>query len=561
MKNQSWFEMVDVISNRHGEGEWTLLWAYEVVCSGEEFSAPYSEEIFRVRSIFAPMTNKFELFSVWHDVDSDNVYPCVDRKHYCKPGTYYFDSSIGREAGEYGVYSYMTARGETSELIINPDFVAALGLTRHEDLWVRPGECGKEVIKIERNKEAKIVRISVRTELLKDYLCARGMGLYVEEFRHRQEQGFDGNQIDWIQSPYIEGKIARDGNGRYEWKGWMFKHMDEHSWEDVQTVKGPILSLPSYYRIEGQLWKQFWVNPGQLSTRVADDKLGLKFYVKPNGDEHEISPVDDVEYGHVYLFFNIGIVRKLHDAGLTIKWDARDVFTIQPPSGEPIMCGISTKDKIFAISADIARQDGWLQLLLHSENERPEELKEIVGCELFQNQMMCEYLSSKAPENEFSRLLQELGTAFAAKTGVQLWKQLDFGSDTVSSVSRFLSIDKDGFVRLARKLTSVMIERIDVNELRKYINRRIETAQLKSIGLLSASLTLVGINGDVGQLVKFMRNINDVRQIDAHLMSREDVEAKRMSVPVPEDLQFLEQGARLIEYANDGLKELVLALT
>ena len=114
----------------------------------------------------------------------------------------------------------------------------------------------------------------------------------------------------------------------------MFKHTDEHSWDDVKTVKGPILSLPSYYRIEGQLWKQFWVNPGPLSPRVADDKLGLEFHVKPSGERHSISPLDDDKYGHIYLFFNAGIVRKLLDAGVSIKWDARDVFTIQTPSGE-----------------------------------------------------------------------------------------------------------------------------------------------------------------------------------------------------------------------------------
>jgi hypothetical protein len=70
----------------------------------------------------------------------------------------------------------------------------------------------------------------------------------------------------------------------------------------------------------------------------------------------------------------------------------------------------------------------------------------------------------------------------------------------------------------------------------------------------------MGVECDVGQLVKFMRNINDVRQIDAHVMSREDVEAKRMSVPVPESLHFLEQGAMLIEYANDGLKKIISVL-
>ena len=549
--------MVDVISNRHGDGEWTLLWAYEVICSGEEFSAPYCEEIFRVRSIFAPMTNKMELFSVWHDIDSDNVYPCVDRKHYCKPGTYYLDSSRGREAGEYGVYSYITARGETSELIINPDIVAALGLVRSADSWVRPSECGKEVIKIERNKEGKIVRISVRTELLKDYLCARGMGLYVEEFRHRQEQDFDGNQIGWTRSPCIEEKIARDGNGRYEWKGWMFKHEDEHSWDDVQTVKGPILSLPSYYRIEGQLWKQFWVKPGQLSSRVADDKLGLKFYVKPNGEEHEISPLDSNEYGHIYLFFNVATVRKMQDAGLSIKWKTRDVFTIQPPSGESIMCGISTKGKIFMISADVARQDGWLQLLLHSENVRPEEQDGIVGCELFQNQMMCEYLHTKAPENEFPRLMKSLSDVFKQRTGVTLWQEIDTGDTTIAFVSRFYAIDQDGYVVLAKYITQAMIERLDVTNLKKIINGRFETAQLGSIGLLVYVLKSLDDRIDAEDTVVFMRKINSLRQIDAHLMSRTEIGKRLECIPMPANSAWLERGTRLIEYANNGLQKLI----
>lgn len=219
------------------------------------------------------------------------------------------------------------------------------------------------------------------------------------------------------------------------------------------------------------------------------------------------------------------------------------------------MCGISPEDKIFAISADIARQAGWLQLLLHSENVPPEEQDDIARCELFQNQMMCKYLTSKSPENEFRSLLQELGSAFEAKTGVKLWKDFDSANNIVSSVSRFLSLDEEGFVRLAKKLTSAMIERIDAGELKNYINNRVDTKQLKSIGLLSASLTLLGVKCDAGQLVKFMRDINDVRQIDAHLMSNEDVAAKRMRVPVPENLHFLEQGARLIEYANDGIEK------
>ena len=126
MRLQSWFEMIDVKCGIYGEGEWTPLWVYEVSHEGDMFSAPYMEEIFRIRTLFAPLVNRARLFDHWIDLDSDGVYPCVDQGNYCKPGVYYFDSRNGEDAGEYSVFKFCTVGGETCELQINQDLVAAL---------------------------------------------------------------------------------------------------------------------------------------------------------------------------------------------------------------------------------------------------------------------------------------------------------------------------------------------------------------------------------------------------------------------------------------------------
>lgn len=557
MRQQSWFEMIDVKCGIYGEGEWTPLWVYEVSHEGDMFSAPYREEIFRIRTLFAPLVNRARLFDHWIDLDSDGVYPCVDQGNYCKPGVYYFDSRNGEEAGEYSVFKFCTVGGETCELQINQDLVAALQLIHKDDSWIRPAEGGQIAIRLGKDDKGEVVRAEIRTEYLRDYLCARGMGLYIEEFRHRQEQDRDGRSILWQNSPVVECRRSRCGNGKYEWKGWMFKHQDGNSWDDAQAISAEVLFEPQYYRVEGQLWKQFWINPAQRSERVAGDDSGFEYYVKPSGERHTISPLDDDEFGHVYLFFRSDLVTHALSAGLQIIWEARDVFSIRFPGGQRILFGISGVGTCFCISADVARLAAWEQKLLHGDNIKPQEQDEYVGSELFQNQMMCEFLHTKAPENEFRRLLDELGLAFKKRTGDDLWRKMDCEDDVILEVSRFCSLSQGGYVLLAKRITNAMIERMDVDILKKFIDGRVETAQLKTIGLLSAVISLITGDVDAGKRVRFMRDVNFIRQADAHFMSVDDVMHRINVLPMPDDLGWIERGARLIEYANQGLQDLV----
>ena len=552
--------MTDVIANTYGETEWTPLWRYDIIKSGDSSTIGYEEEIFRVRTLFAPLENKDRLIKEpFLDFDPDGTYATIDCGNYCRPNVYYFDSNTGTAAGEYPVFGFYLPDGPETEPFVSQDLIAALRLVRQGDEWIRPEECGIDVIRIERDKESTIREIKVRTEILKDYLCARNMGLYVEEFRHRQAQTQHAPIITWPKCHGYDERFSR--HGRYIWKGWVFEHSDRETWSEPTNLKGDI-SLPAFYRVEGQLWKQYWVSAGASSPRVGGDSHNLKFMVSPNGDRHEISTLDDDKYGHVYLFFAPTIIMRLQDTtGVELEWASRDVFRVGFPSHGKFLCGISTKGNVFAISSDIARLEDWSQTLWLRENIRPEDLADYQSHELFQNQMMCKFLrTEESPEQIFTRLVEELGEVFKKRTGIELWQDIDTGKEAVERVSRFVARNTRGLVELAKYILEALSERMSSRNLKAFIADDAATKDLKSIGLFEVALPKMDNSLKAATLVQFIRNINAVRQIDSHLMSKADERKRMCKVGLPENASPFEQGAQLIEYANCGITVLINAI-
>ncbi len=553
--------MTDVISNVYGGTTWTPLWRYDVLKSGDSSTIGYEEEILRVRTLFAPLENKERLIrGRFLDFDPDGTYATIDCKNYCKPDVYYFDSNTGLIAGEYPVFGFYLPNGPDIEPFVSQDMIVALRLVRQGDEWVRPEECGIDVIRIERDKESKIREIKIRTEILKDYLCARNMGLYIEEFRHRQVQTLQVPVIAWPKCHGYDERFCE--HGHYIWKGWVFEHSNSDDWNEPLTLKGA-LTLPAFYRVEGQLWKQYWISAGVGSPRIGGDSDSREFVVSPNGDKHEISTLEDDKYGHVYLFFDPLIISHLQDtAGVELEWVSRDVFRVGFPSHGKFLCGISAKGNVFAISSDIARLEDWAQNLWFRENIRPEDLADYQSHELFQNQMMCEFLrTEESPEQIFARLVNELGVVFKKRTGVELWQDIDTGKGAVKKVSRFVSRNSRGLVALSKYILEALSERMSSPNLKMYIADDEATKELKSIQLFEMALSKLDTSLNASGHVRFLRNINAVRQIDSHLMSKSDAAKRLRKVNLPEDASPFEQGAQLIEYVNTGIAALIDSLS
>lgn len=561
VRDCKWFEMTDVIENVYGDSTWTPLWHYDIIKVGEPTAAGYEEEILRVRTLFSPLENKSRLMHEhFLNFDPDGASATVDGGNYCKPGLCYFDSSIGLIAGEYSVFGFYLPKGPNIEPLVSQDLTVALRLVRQGDAWIRPEEHDIDVIRIERDGEMKIREIKIRTEVLKDYLCARSMGLYVEEFRHRQAQMLQAPVITW---PRCHGKVERCcENGHYVWKGWVFEHADKDNWNESHIIKGD-LSFPAYYRIEGQLWKQYWVRAGVKSPRIGGDSSSLEFIVSPNGDKHEISALDDDQYGHVYLFFASTIILHLQDTvGVEFEWASRDVFSVGFPSCDKILCGISSNGNIFVLSADIARLEDWAQNLWYRENIRPEDSSDYWSHELVRNQMLCEFLrDEESPEQIFDRSVDKLGAAFKKRTGVELWNDIDTGEAVIENVSRFVCCNRHDLSELAKFILKALSERMSSTNLKAYIADVEATKGLKSIGLFEKALSKLDASLDAAELVRFIRNINDIRQVDSHLMSSSDEKKRLMKISLSEDASPFERGAQLIEYTNRGILKLIHVLS
>ncbi len=262
-------------------------------------------------------------------------------------------------------------------------------------------------------------------------------------------------------------------------------------------------------------------------------------------------------------FFASTIILHLQDtAGVELEWASRDVFSVGFPSCDKILCGISSKGNIFALSADIARLEDWAQNLWCRENIRPEDRSDYWAHELVRNQMLCEFLrDEESPEQIFGRIVNELGMVFKKRTGVELWNDIDTGKTVVEKVTRFVSWNSHGLAELSKFILEALSERMSSTNLKAYIADVEATKGLKSIGLFEKALFKLDASLNATELVRFIRNINDIRQVDSHLMSSSNEKKRLMKISLPEDASPFERGAQLIEYTNRGILELIRVLS
>jgi hypothetical protein len=154
-------------------------------------------------------------------------------------------------------------------------------------LWLAINEGYIEVARLKRKEANRPALLEVRAEHLKDYLCARGMALYISSYRRHMETCEDAGHIHWVENP------LREISGGERWEG---RVTDIHeggsffgsSWhvarigregifaEDVPTI-GPfdesIITSKSLkvteqgrklVRIQGEFWRNEWVLPSAI---------------------------------------------------------------------------------------------------------------------------------------------------------------------------------------------------------------------------------------------------------------------------------------------------------
>jgi hypothetical protein len=448
---------------------------------------------------------------------------------------------------------------------LHQDFVVTLGLKRENDTWLSTAEEYIEVARISRT-DGRPVRIEVRAEYLKDYLCARGMVLLVSSYRSRDEIRNDASDISWTET------VTRQGTNHDRWEGRkveiheggrtfgssmaVFKMTRKNvdyvkdvpkihpSDEDIgtssQTIRyrGKKLIL-----IRGEYWRDQWVEPGEISIRIREDENPYKeyFIVDASGTRCCAS---DLEAKGGWLWFRPGIVTAvLGRRGASLRWYTRDTGGLScSPSSSQVHFGVNSLGLVNVYGKDIEYLPRWAQGLWSGFNVGPEGG---VSAELLAAQAEGEPAGTKAPEGYLAHAFELLNELSRQKFEFPLFREHDQVEKILAATHRFRSTDQNGLYALAKDIARLTADSIDSTAIQLIA----PPAKGEKWGSLKSLEKLIGIKTGpdraretLGPLV----GAYELRHGDAHLPTSDVKEALAL-LHVDSRAPFVIQGYQVLD--------------
>ena len=449
--------------------------------------------------------------------------------------------------------------------ILSPDLVIALRLIKEGHQWVRPEE-DFVVVARETISERGHTLIEIKREFLLDYLSARGLALRLSYFRQRvetveSEEGGPYAALENNDGPRDGGRFSllkRTLNDVYggSWALFRMWRTDVDPEEDA-PVMGPERNDNTQseqrqghrggyegMRIEGQFWRDEWIEPSGRSVRVrGDHDTSLpSFIVDTDGTRLPSAELDDEDIGR-WLWFRPGVVNALLGRrGFSLEWYTAETGAIHSTSGYHAHFGLNSADLLTVYAYDVARLPAWEQHLWAAHNVAPEGK---VSAELLASQVAVKPASTKAPEELLIVGMRMLERDFGRHFGVTLFlRDIDEG-DVIQHVSRFASQDQPSLLRLAKELIRVFSDRLDTRELRKLATHE-DKDKFGSNKLLQDVLTTRIGEEAARDIFRHIVGAYEMRLGDAHPTSSKIADALALAGIDPQGSP-LRQGQQLID--------------
>jgi hypothetical protein len=566
---QKWFEMTEVRKRRFDNAVWIPLRAAENNETGEFGSLGYMSEYFAVGSLAVPLRKRQSVEKLgWMDLG-----PIHDHGGYMH-GTW--PARGGRTRARYvatGEFEderkgcvplVLSQRGNSAERSvwhIHPDFVITLGLKREGNVWVAMDEDYIEVVRLKLDEDGSPRLMEVRADHLKDYLCARRMALFVSWYRHRLEIVEAEPHFKWPTPDGLykdgerwEGRITAIHEGGEPFGGSMaVMHVTRTNLdfeEDVPRIGISDESATSsftrqlserrrLYRIDGEVWRNEWVEPGARSTRIRRDDPDppIAFVVDPDGKKQVAKTL--IDSGR-WLWFKPDLIPALlaHRGG-ALEWYTRETGGVKGSPDYNVHFGVNSLGLVNAYAKDVALLPEWLQRIWAGFNVSPEGK---VSAELFSAQGQGVPARTQAPEQYLGVGIRFLNESFEQRFGIPL-----FHHDTPDGLKlchRFRAINAPGLYGLAKDLVRAVVENIDTSALHKIVAppKKEKWGSLKSLEQVLA--TVVGKKNAYIALGP-LHGIYNLRLADAHISSNDLDEAYALA-RVDRALPFVMQGRDLL---------------
>lgn len=563
---QNWFEMRDLRRRKLASAVWIPLRAIDnIEDTGKSGHLGYRSEFFGVSTLAVPTECKDEIHKLGgSDIGiSDNHCGYVDEGKYI-PSDVYEDY----RAKYTGLHLVLDQRGnsvELSEWHLHQDFVITLGLKREGDSWIRPDEGYIEVAKLLKSDKGAPRLLEVRASHLKDYLCARGMGLYVTSYRERIEVVEDVKHISWPQNPHVgidegdrwEGRIVEihEGGMSFGSETAVF-HIARTDIDPLEDV--PILGLPTddnlkseswtkkdsgrkLYRVQGELWRNEWIDPASTSPIVRRDETPPRvFFIVDSEGNYETKETLAAE-GR-WLWFRPEVMATLAQyRGGYLRWYTRNTGMVACSPDYGVHFGVNALGLINVATIHIAFLPEWQQKIWAGHNVGPEGK---VSEELLMSQVNADPAKTQAPEDLLSKGLDALNEVSKTNLGFEILQPHDQVPYFITRAHRFRATDLDGLFSLAKDLARLTTDRFDAKAIKKLAPPP-KDSNLGSIKSLENLLALCIEESSARYIMGPLVGIYDLRKADAHLPSSKIAEAFVLA-NVDQNEPYVTQGYQLL---------------
>lgn len=563
--DQAWFEMKDYRQRRLANSVWIPLRAMQTVESAGKWPhAGFKKEFLGVGTLAvsvgdkeAGMTLNWDSVGIRHEhggVVQDGRYIPADVYEGFKPNI----------PGLHLVLHQRSDDGGPREWHLHQDLAVTLGLRREGDIWIRPSEGHIEVVKLTRTRDGVPCLLECRASHLRDYLCARGMGLMVTAYRDRSAIVENADFIQWSNGQAEEQTAmerwqgfvtAMSEDGRPYGSTTFVMHVAHTGIDPHEDV--PVLPHPSdgnfksaswtrtsegakLYRVSGQVWKNEWIDPAAASPIVRGDDVpsSVAFIIDAEGRPLNADAL--VDEGR-WLWFKPTVIEALiNRRGGKLEWFTRETGEVACLTGYGVHFGLNSLGLVNAYAKDVALLPEWQKRIWAAHNVGPEGG---VSEELRASQIDAEPANTQAPEAFFESGLQYLQEAARSHLGIRILREHEAVAKILPTIHRFRATDKDGLLALAKDIARVTVDDIDAKQVQAFLQS--EDRKLGSLKSLEKLLAQKMGEDQAHRAMAPLFGIYELRLADAHLPKGE-LERWLTLARVELNAQAVQQGEQLL---------------
>ena len=539
--NQEWFEMPDIRRKSFNKSVWIPLRAVlHKESNGKYGYEGYKEDFFGSGSI-AVSTKDLESAKKleWMDIGISH-----DHSGYIDDGEYFqADVYLDYSSGFEGVHLVLeqTVNGEPSVWHLHQDLVITLGLKREGNSWVCPDD---DYIEVARLKiiEDKPALLEIKAQYLKDYLCARGMSLYMTNFYSREIITSNDSFVNWedgsrkvkYDDGWWEGRVIpiHEGGNPFGEKVAVF-HMERTDIDESDDMPD-LSSIPTddntkgsswekrfdgrkLFRIIGELWRNEIIEPSKLSPKVRGDEVVSSVYFIIDAEGSKICGNDLIET-RKWLWFKPDVIMALsHRRGGSLSFYTQQTGAVGCSYGNNVHFGVNQLGYINVYAKDIGLLPEWQQQIWAGHNIAPEGG---VSAELLASQVRANPADTQAPEEFLLSGIEEVNRLSHEKLGIYIFRSHEAIPAIIKKTHRFRAVDETSLYSLAKDLARLMADNLDANAMQSIVSppKGTKWGSIKSLENLLASK----YNRDfIREVMAALVGVYELRHADAHLPSGE----------------------------------------